>query len=471
MRILGCALLLLLTPVAWAEEEPAAKTLAEARVLLRSASETGQLDGVRALQRIGSREALEALLPALEDRAVGAQVQQVFINAADRPLAQAVLESALERPAVPVGRMWLFTRAALERPRDALYDDTPFAGPGLRVHVPLSQAQRREGLAAVSRALPVKRSGAIGPSLMLLVTFQHKSDQIAAAAARAWPTLHRNTKITLLGNEGWPLIRGPLLASVLDETPRAEHPRGWHGDDPRSMALGRLVALGSKAAREEILADMRRPAPRLTHHALLALPDASLPALDTVWIESLENREFGDYDKLLPLIERYATKGLLPSIRGLYDRSPGWACDCQAALLGFLLKHDPKRALADVRAALARRGPKHTGCYRTALESSLPRHWSPAVEALALEYLKDKERDVRVSAAKALIEAGSAAVVERVLTLTASLRLDHPEEGSLRYNLFYAFVQRRAWMGDAAIKAKLLKTLTASDRGVLHLTP
>lgn len=444
--------------------------LDEARALLAAEDPARRSEGVEALAKLGTREALEALLPVLEDRKIGRGVMAAFVNAEDRNLATAVIDGALLHPEIPVGHNWVFTRAALGRKQDPLIDDGPFDSPRHLHGDVLTDEEQTRLLGKVAEALPVKRVSALAPAFATLVIFHHPSDHIAPAAARAWADLDEYMRAYLLGDEGWPLIQGEVMAAALPKTPMTERAASWHGDHARSLALRRLVEMGSKQAREEILVDMQRAAPRLTRDALLALEDEYLLDLEGVWARTISNRQFRDLTKLAPVIERYASGRMLDDVLALYREATGWACEIQAALLGYILKHSRETGIAEVRKALGRRGKAHTGCYRDALFSALPGHWSAEAEALALESLDDPEQDVRISAAKALIAAGSLRASGAVLALIEGLDRDDPRESSLRYHLLMPLVDRETWMADQDFERKLLGLLSVEDLHVLRLT-
>jgi hypothetical protein len=486
MRIVVLGLILVLIPPtfadalapasAFAEEGPAALVAAKAQLAHKDVAR--RVEGIKALGKIGSRAALEALLPWLEHpdfygtRHTLSPIEAVFIRYRDRAVAIAVLESALLRPDIAVGHTWFFTRAALASKPETF--DNPVwlklsAFPLFATRVVESAAKRTKRLERLAAALPVKRASVVGPSLMLLVAFHHRSPHIAPATARAWLDLDRDEQIAMLGDEGWPLIRSDAVASVLLRTPYSTYPRSWLGGDPKSLALKRLVELGSAQARAEILADMRRPQPRLTHDALLALPDKHLPELEAGWRALLAKRQPRDLTALAHMADRYASDALLDVMLAVYRTNQGWACEFNAAALSCILKWDTEIGITEVSKALTRRGKGHTGCYRDLLERVLPHHWSPKAEALALAHLEDTERAVRQSAAIALTAAGSTQAASSVLALFGKLKADDPHECVLRYDLLFALAKREAWMAAPAIKKAFYSQLSESDFGMLRM--
>lgn len=470
------ALLVLAAPLC-AEEK--ALTLAEAKALLAKPSVAQRSEGIAALGAIGSREALETLLPLLEDRSLmggrytQSPVAAAFVLAKNPAIAISVLDGALLRPDIAVGGTWMFTRGRLDHePSDMSSGGYggPFPGPPLFEPAVLSDAKLTKLLNRLAAALPVKHAAVVEPALALFVAFGHRSPHIPPAAARAWSYLHEDARVALLGDEGWPLIRSEVVAAVLPSTPDTKQGAYWYGGHARSLALKRMLEMGSKAARAEILADMRRPSPHLSRDALLALPDKALPELEPVWRANLAVRVHRDTSRIANLAGRYASGKLLDTILRLYRTSEGWACDCQSAMLRYILKHDRATGIAEVTKALARRGKGRTGCYRDLLQEVLPAHWSAAAEALALETLGDKELAVRMSAALALVAAGSTKSAEPVLALLHELSAEDPSGGPLRYKLLFAIAKRDAWMADTSIKKAFCDPLSEGDLGTIRMS-
>ena len=243
-----------------------------------------------------------------------------------------------------------------------------------------------------------------------------KPEGFAGAVAASWQHYKHWEKFSLL-KRYWKDCRCPEMETLLESTVSQPFTRAqWHVHRLSSIALARLYEFQPERVREIILADLRRPSPLLTGDALLILPDEVLPEFEPMWAEILRDDIDGDWDKVVNLIERYATRAMVPHVGATLGT--GWACDIQEALLGYLIKHDRPLGLRALEVATRRRGP-HTGCYRSVLARVLPRYWGEDAERLAIPFLDDPEPEVAGSVARMLCRYGSTASVDAVLEWVA----------------------------------------------------
>ncbi len=387
--------------------------------------------------------------------------------AIDRDKAVTLLQGALADPALAVGMDWLTSRVLLARNAEGGFSQAIGARGPVIIRPELDR-----WLPEVAKVVAHKQDDVVGASLVLLLTYDFESPAIAPAAARCWTHLTRYERVFLL-TERWERVRNPALAATLGhELREPERAVTWHHtDDVPSLIAWRALEFAPERARTLILADMRRATPRFTRNALLALPDETLPDMEPIWTKHLADRAHRDLDKLAPLIERYATAAMKPAVLEIYHSArTGWACDIQAALVRYLLKHDAKLGLAEVKKAMQRRGKRDTRCYRTTLFETLTMRWSTEAEALALEHLEDDDLEVVRSAAHALLQAGPKAVFEAVLARMARLdREKTPDKDIRSWLLLRLDHDYTRWREDPALVKKVRDALEPDERRYLDL--
>jgi hypothetical protein len=112
------------------------------------------------------------------------------------------------------------------------------------------------------------------------------------------------------------------------------------------------------------------------------------------------------------LIDRYATKALLPDVLHIYETREGhWPCAFQSALLRYWIRCDATAGLEGLRQALGRNAPDETGCFRFVLTDVLKKAWVD--EALPLVFTATTHEDpdvVRDATALLAAHAGPEAV-------------------------------------------------------------
>ena len=444
-------------------------TLNEARQALRSAEPAKRRTGYTAvLKHVRDAEARSRMppfgMPDYEFPKSGPSLESL-----DRSAIAALLDAAVDDPALPTGWNWIDARVAIERkPSLGGYGSS---GPG-KHRSPIYPDELKRYLPRVAAALSCKRDDVAGASIELLMAYDAEAKGISAAVARSWPYLSDNLRAFLL-TERWARVAGPALAAVLTRklaAPKRSIP--WHHTDHLpSLYVKRAMTFAPKRARELVFDDMQRCAPRFTKDGLLALPDKALPAMEPAWTKHFADRAHRDLEKLALLAERYGTSAMMPTVLKTYRSAKrGWACDVQRALLGFMLKHDQALGIREVEKALARRGPKQTGCYRGVLRGALPPHWSPAAEALALKSLEDEELEVVRDAAHALIQAGSRAAFDPLFARIVRLDFKKPPERDVRSDLLTRMcIDQTRWVADAALRTKLIAALEPSEHEYLQL--
>jgi len=205
----------------------------------------------------------------------------------------------------------------------------------------------------------------------------------------------------------WPRARCPELVNAL--LPLAKlpiKPEQFLDDTLCDYVFLRLLESKPEVVRPLILEDLRRPKPLLAWCVLQALPDKELPELDDVLLTNLNNPN-SDLWKITPLIERYASKNILPQVIAYYRnvRERGWACAPQTAILRYWLKHDRPAALQAIEKAVNFRAS--TGCYHTVLGETLHDSFDTDAEKLAQKFVNDPDPEVAADAKNLFAKHGS----------------------------------------------------------------
>ena len=262
-----------------------------------------------------------------------------------------------------------------------------------------------------------------------------RQEQLTAALPEVFFALPSETQNTLLGYR-WKLIAGPAMLPVVRRIFEDNSRTGTR--DLRTLALRRLYELSPDEGRRLILNEIRRLRPRVGIDALKILPDETLPELDEKLVANLEKSlgrgeggdsveaeqndrpvqpgeivEYIDYPDLHSLLlVRYASEAAVSRVRTLYQsvNAGNWACFPQSAMLAYLLRFEPATGKAELKRALAARGPDRSRCWSSVLTDIVQHHKSKELLEVAMEALSDSEPEVIAMAAKVLGRYGTADV-------------------------------------------------------------
>jgi hypothetical protein len=344
-------------------------------------------------------------------------------------------------------------------------------------------------------AIPQKKGQARATSLQTLLDygselntsdFSHWST-LLALLPEVFNQLSLDDQLRLLKYQWRPIANAamlPVLREVLKYSypPTYDGPEGLFGIfdqlELRGTALRRLYELSPEEGRSLIVKEIRRPKPRVNEDVLRSLPDETLPELNSVLLDNLEEaRQSGSYtDVISELIERYATNEILLRVQAVYEAGDvdKWDCRTQAALLAYFLRVAPSLGGEHLNKALAVRNRGYAGCYVNILKEVAALHMSPEVEDIATAALDDKNSAVVSQAASVLAEYGSAGAekalwrrlekwyeVNRSKQLNAE-ELSHDQE-VIENSLREALTGGQAWLSDPE-KLKRVRDLCLTDK-------
>jgi len=269
----------------------------------------------------------------------------------------------------------------------------------------------------------------------------------------------------------------PALRRFIAVAPEYEEGDNW--PSPLDLAFRRVLELAPDEGHALILAELRRPRPRATLNSLTLLPDQPIPELDDSLATRLEESISDLYDAELAaaLVARYGSAAIYDRVRKVYgDKGGRWACDLQASMLAYFVRHNPKKGGQLVKQALDAR--KHTGCYRTVLSNVGRIHMTAELERIAIERLDDKSLEVAGDAVRLLRKHGSAAAeqviwqrferwhaawkdrVDELKVVDKGQQTD--PKVHFEYALVDALIYGRSWFTDPA-KLKRIRSLCVTQ--------
>ncbi|MEO6753187.1 MAG: hypothetical protein ABIP85_15515 [Chthoniobacteraceae bacterium] len=272
------------------------------------------------------------------------------------------------------------------------------------------------------------------------------------ALANAFNGLKEYEQRTVLCDQLWPRARcdafRPVLEAMLHMPEKAEQE---YGDPTVDLVLGRLIELGSNAARKFLLEDIRSGYPRLAIKGLAALPERDMPELDAAFRRHLIDDKC-DFWKISFAIGRYGSPALLEVVKSYYEPHAGhWACALQSAMLRYLIKHDPDYGLAKLEQELSSRGQSgKNNCFGDAIYDAVEGLKDPKITAFAIKQLSADHQRIRYSAVKYLIESNDRearnAVISMVLPLPPrTMRHNGQYYPDLREQVLSILLRYPAW--------------------------
>ena len=234
----------------------------------------------------------------------------------------------------------------------------------------------------------------------------------------------------------------------------------------RGAALRRLTELVPSEGRAAVMAELRRPLPRVPTAALLHLPDRTLPALERIWVGQLERATTDEHRaSAAQRIQRYGSPWSGGRVARFYAQNRRTLSPAATApILAHLSRVDPAAALPGLREALSFWPDRHVD--ETLLEQVANLEWQPVIERVTIEALSggdpgEVERAARVLSRHGTPRAGEhiqarlrrsqAALRQQKIAQPAS-KLDGSADWNLEEELAVALAHARGWLltDDAA---------------------
>jgi hypothetical protein len=392
----------------------------------------------RSLRFLGTTAAAREMVKrfGVEDQNCNFEYRFGLISSPHRDFVIRTMERALSSPEHPVTSSFTSTLALLAYTRQATAPPPYPAGNDEQIKQwQLQLAQRRNShdqillsyLRQLVVAIPQKQEEARATSLQTLLDYQAslKTSDLAqwqdllATMPDVFSRLTLDAQIRLLTYQWKPIASAamlPVLREILKQSDNKTdtYQQTYQQVERRSIALRRLYEISPEEGRQLIIDEIRRPTPRVHPRALRSLPDEKLPELDDVLATNLEETRkpngSGGAEAISDLIERYATAGILPRVRAVYEGpGPGrWACRIQASLLAYILRADPAAGGELLNKALTARGEGLSRCYTSTLSDVAQLQMSAEVEEAADTSLDESDPEMVSQAASVLGRYGSA---------------------------------------------------------------
>jgi len=409
-----------------AEEAWQAATLQKALTLLEAkSSNEPQQQGCRMLRFLATPQAVDKMVEQYtEEDICESEYRDGLFAYPNREYAVRKMEDGLLEPSIAVSAGYLDTlarlSACLQRPEFLPGEDEQYLGAAewpIGGPVGLWQLVEEEQNRFVEELLGALDNKLSGPrALCLKAIFDSpflgrptllKSNDSALVAklrseiAAVFTQLPISDQSMLLYGR-WENIASPAMIPVLKRL--YENPPSGPNEQFIAFLLNDLSRLDPAEGRELILAEMKRPRPRLDLRFVRLLSDKEIPELDNPLAENLEAGN-GDEDVILQLIGRYATPAIFPRVLAIEGpRVAHLPFEAQAAWLAYASKCDPVRGAALLEECLE----AHDGCSATVLSQVASRQMTPEIQRLAIAHLGDSDQEVAAGAAATLGGYGSA---------------------------------------------------------------
>ncbi len=404
-----------------AEPGWASQALAGARKDLASEDRDRRRRGCETLRHLGTRDAIAELVVASVE-GPGECQGRAGLGPFAHPERDAVvdaLETHLSAPDGVVDRSFLARLARLAALRDhPLAPGDGTERPDLKDFSRRVEERSAADLARLVVAVSDKRGRAQATGLTALLETASMLDAGTASEldlealrrqlARLFSELPPEEQLHRL-KHGWRQLRDPAFLPVLLELYDNPPKLPWiGGEDLRDVAIRRLLDLDPDAARELLLAEMRRPQPRLKAGVLTLLPDATLPpSVEAAVVENLRRltSPYDGLDELSAIVGRYGSPAILGAIEEIYSsaRYQGFMTCWRPPFVAYFLRVDPRSGVEKLKAVLARPEPgPYSDCVGKRLGEVAAFGRSPELEAVAVELLDSGNPELELSAGEVL---------------------------------------------------------------------
>lgn len=387
-------------------------------------------DVCRTLRFLGTRAAVTEMIKRSRGEAHGCDYEFNFglIGSPHRDFVIEELEKALSAPEQPITATLINTLTLLDFTRQTTPPPPYPEGNDEQIRQWQAQMERRNRayrerftnyLRQLLAAIPQKEERARATSLQTLLESRSELaisewSNVVSFMPDVFSRLPMDAQRNLLTSQWKPLANTamlPVLRGILKQP--EDKNNTYEQKDLRTTTLRRLYELSPEEGRRLILAEIRRPNPTVNDTVLKLLPDETLPDLDSVLIENLEQTRgpngTGNAEAIASLIERYASGGISQQVRSIYE-APGagkWACSIQSSLIAYFLRVDPSLGSEYLKQALAARGKDLSRCYTSTLLGVALLQPTRELEEIATASLDDDDPEVVAHAAQVLERFGS----------------------------------------------------------------
>jgi hypothetical protein len=344
------------------------------------------------------------------------------------------LQSELIDPDVPVTPQLILELAhksvgdieiSRAQPRTTTHDQTPIAS----FYGKYLDELTGKYLDILLEALPQKRGQAQIESLATVIENQfirltpmHAEVQgcFQRVAASIFPFLPFETQWLTLHSDSYPLFKSASLTAYLrqlydslEDHLRDNEPEETERDLRfyRSVILQRIYEEDPIAGRAMIIGEITSGRPRVDIDALTILPDETLPEIHRILSRQLPTlgKSSDDYEAMaqLGVVERYATKNLLPRVKSAYLGNAGnWNSRQEALFLSYFLRTDPQFA----KQAIVKHLKERKSWYYEIFSDITNIRVSPELGKIAKGYIDDPDREIAGGAVYAFNRSGEADV-------------------------------------------------------------
>ncbi len=304
--------------------------------------------------------------------------------------------------------------------------------------------------------------------------------QIRDAVIPVFDQLTTEEQMRVLGPH-WKRIGGkdflPLLRRFIAAAPDVDD--SHYGTDVLDLAFRRLWELAPEEGAALILTEIRRPRPRATIATFKLLPDRPIPDLDDLLIKRVRMRvEESDRDQVLAtrMLARYGSPAVYDEVRRAYRLHRHYWSPQRAAMLAYLIRHNPKYGASLLKRAL---NAPEGNVYHSIFTDVAEAYSSPGLERVAIQFLDDQNPENVEKAVWFLGGHGSAAAEQvlwgRLEKSHAAWKDREPEmpaaDAELEASLVRAISHSPHWITDKSklSRLRMLCVTKASQDEVDHI--
>jgi hypothetical protein len=411
------------------------KTMDDALVNLKSEDEGVRYKAVRMLRFLATSEAVDALVPLIGDPSIGVEAVLGIIGSRDRWHAKKVLYKHMKDPDIVVDFKYIDALATVSLPAEEWLIDWDSSDSEKSMKLARAVYEKRENtrkeiLKKFSDVIMKKRDRVLAVGCKLLLKSQVDTPILRQKLAESFLYLTKREQEELLEFR-WEQIKcaefEPVLKKILEGPWERED---WRFAGITSLALLRYQEYKPEEARALIIEDIKRSDPFLSGRVLASLPDESLPQIENLLISHLKGKS--DLEKVIRLIERYATKNVLPEIIKFYQEGEGfpWNCPYKEGILRCWIKYDRENGIAAVMKAMNMR--EHQRCYISLLGGVFSDYYGSDVEKVVISFLSDEELNVVMDSVRLLAKKGTSdciyPLLKRLETLDPNKKERSPQE-------------------------------------------